>query len=95
MFKVATNLSENISKLPHQLLGCLENDLAPEKLSESELLDLIEKVAVQPENVWVTREILHSMKQDVVEPIASFAARLKGHADLEPLNVSYQLWTTV
>ena len=90
-FKVATNLTDNKTKIPHQLLGCLENDLAkllynecaaPEKLSEAKLLELIEKVAVQPENVWVTREILHSMKQDVGEPIASFAARLKGQARL-------------
>ena len=86
-FKIATNLNENITKLPHQLLSCLEDDLtkllynecaAPEKLEESDLLKLIQKVAVQPENIWVTREILHSMKQDVGEPIASFAARLKG-----------------
>ena len=90
-FKIATNLSENKTKLPHQLLSCLENDLAkllynecaaPEKLGEPDLLKLIQKVAVQPENMWVTREILHSMKQDVGEPIASFAARLKGQARL-------------
>ena len=92
-FKVATNLNAatNASKLPHQLLGCLENDLAklvynenaaPEKLNESDLLALIEKVAVQPENIWVTREVLHSMKQDSGEPISSFAARLKGQARL-------------
>ena len=65
-FKVATNLndSQNLSKLPHQLLSCLEDDLAklvynetasPEKLNESRLLQVIEKVAVQSENVWVTR----------------------------------------
>ena len=92
-FKIATNLIDpkNKSKLPHQLLSCLEGDLAklvynetasPEKLDESNLLQVIEKVAVQPENIWVTREVLHSMKQDVGEPISSFAARLKGQARL-------------
>ena len=83
LFMVATNLSKSEAKLPHQLLGCLEGDLskllynecvAPEKLSENKLLELIEKVAVQPENVWVTIEILHNMKQDVEEPITSYAA---------------------
>ena len=56
--------------------------MAPEKLEEPDLFKLIQKVAVQPKNIWVTREILHSMKQDVGEPIASFAARLKGKARL-------------
>ena len=78
-------------KVVHQLLGCLDPDLvtlvynetsAPEVLSEGDLLDLINKVAVKPENVWVTREKLHSMTQDVHEPITSFAARLKGQARL-------------
>ena len=88
-FKAATNISAN--KLVHQLLGCLDNDLAklvynecadPENLDELNLLNLIEKVAVKPENVWVTREKLHSMKQDTGEPITSFAARLKSQARL-------------
>ena len=82
-FKAATNITA--TKLVHQLLGCLAklvyNECAePEKLDELNLLKLIEKVAVKPENVWVTREKLHSMKQDVGELITSFAVRLKGQA---------------
>ena len=88
-FKAATNLSAD--KVVHQLLGCLEGDLAnlvynkhatPETLEEEELLGLIEKVAIKLENIWVTREKLHSMKQDQGEPVTSFAARLKGQARL-------------
>ena len=45
-------------------------------------MGLIEKVAIKPENIWVTREKLHSMKQDQGEPVTSFAARLKGQAQL-------------
>ena len=62
-FKAATNLTGD--KIVHQLLGCLDNDLAsliynehasPESLQETELLELLQKVAVKPENVWITRE---------------------------------------
>ena len=56
--------------------------MTPESLDETELLDLIKKVAVKPENMWVTREKLHAMKQDSGEPVTSFAARLKGQARL-------------
>ena len=88
-FKVATSVSGD--KVVHQLLGCMDSDLAslvynehasPESLDEVELLDLIKKVAVKPENIWVTRERLHAMKQDSGEPVTSFAARLKGQARL-------------
>ena len=88
-FKLAANITSD--KVIHQLLGCLDNDLgalvynehaAPETLKESELLDLIKQVAVKPENVWVTREKLHAMKQDNSEPVSSFAARLRGQARL-------------
>ena len=88
-FKSAANISPE--KVVHQLLGCLDPDLttlvyneasSPEVLNEEDLLELICKVAVKPENVWVTREKLHSMTQDVNEPITSFAARLKGQARL-------------
>ena len=69
-------------QIVHQLLGCLDSDLitlvynennSPEELDESTLLKLIEKVSVKPENIWVTREKLHSMAQDPGEAIASFA----------------------
>ena len=43
---------------------------------------MIEKVAVKPENIWVTREKLHTMSQDAGEPITSYATRLKGQARL-------------
>ena len=55
---------------------------SPEIMDELSLLKLIERVAVKPENMWIMRETLHSMKQDVGEPITSFAARLKGQARL-------------
>ena len=80
-FKAATNIKA--TKLVHQLLGCLDHNLAKlvyNECAELNLLKLIEKVAVKPENVWVTREKLHSMKQDVGELITSFAVRLKGQA---------------
>ena len=60
-FKAAVNILP--TKEVHQLLGCLEGDAAkllynehatPETLSEEELLKLLEKVLVKPENVWVT-----------------------------------------
>ena len=54
----------------------------PEVLPEDELLSLIKKVAVKPENQWVTMEKLHSMTQDQGEPITGYAARLKGQARL-------------
>ena len=88
-FKSAANISSE--KVVHQLLGCLDTDLttlvynetsSPEVLSENDLLELICRVAVKPENVWVTREKLHSMTQDVDEPNTRFAARLKGQARL-------------
>ena len=88
-FKAATNVTGN--KVVHQLLGCLETDISslvysehasPEALDEMALLELIKRVAVKPENIWVTREKFHSMKQDVGEPVTSFAARLKGQARL-------------
>ena len=88
-FKLATNIDE--SKKVHQLLGCLDSDVvhlvysessSPEALPEDELLSLIQRVAVKPENQWVTREKLHSMSQDQGEPITGYAARLKGQARL-------------
>ena len=88
-FKVATNIDD--AKKVHQLLGCLEPEVvqlvysesnSPETLTEDKLLDLIKKVAVNPENQWVTREKLHSMTQDQGEPITGYAARLKGQARL-------------
>ena len=88
-FKAATSLTGD--RVVHQLLGCLDDDLAsliynehasPESLQEKELLELLQKVAVKPENIWITREKLHSMKQDPGEPVTSFAARLKGQARL-------------
>ena len=81
----------------HQLLGSLDNDVImlvyneqslPEELSESELLELIQKVAVKPENVWRTREKLHMMVQNPSESITEFAARLKGQARLCEFNQS-------
>ena len=57
-FKAATNVRED--KVVHQLLGSLDNDVinlvynengSPETLDESDLLELIRKVAVKPENV--------------------------------------------
>ena len=38
----------------------------PETLQEQELLKVIRKVTVKPENVWVTRGDLHGMKQEQV-----------------------------
>ena len=88
-FKLATNIVGD--KKVHQLLGCLDSDVAnlvynehssPEELTEEDLLELIQKVAVKPENVWVTREKLHTMQQDQGEPVTGFAARLRGQARL-------------
>ena len=88
-FKSAANITGE--KKVHQLIGCLDHDLAtllynengaPEKLDELNLLDLIESVAVKPENIWVTRTKLHAMSQDSGEPVTSYAARLKGQARL-------------
>ena len=88
-FKIATGVTGE--RVVHHLLGCLENDLAslvyneqaaPETFSENELLEIIKKVAVKPENQWVTREKLHQMKQDSGEPVVSYAARLRGQARL-------------
>ena len=89
MFKSAAGIDDE--KVVHQLIGCLDPDLttlvfneneSPETLNEVDLLALIERVAVKPENVWITREKLHSMTQDAGEPITSYAARLKGQARL-------------
>ena len=88
-FKTAAGLSTD--KVVHHLLGCLDNDLgglvynehaSPATLQEKDLLELIERVAVKPENIWVTREVLHNMKQDTGEPVSNFVARLKGQARL-------------
>ena len=88
-FKAATNLPA--PRIVHHLLGCLDEEVSklvynetasPKIMDELTLLKLIERVAVKPENMWLMRETLHSMKQDVGEPITSFAARLKGQARL-------------
>ena len=75
----------------HHLVGFLDSDLdlttllynefsAPETLDKMNLLDSIEKVVVKPENIWVTREKLHIMCQDVGESITNYTAKLKGQS---------------
>ena len=44
------------------------------------MLAAIKKLAVQEENTIVVRVTLHSMRQDRVEPVRSFCARLRGQA---------------
>ena len=70
-FKQAASVHS--SKVVYQLIGCLDQDLAtllynenesPETLNEDNLLRLIERVAAKPENIWLTRDNLHSMTQD-------------------------------
>ena len=88
-FKAATGVASD--KMVHQLLGCLDSELSslvynehasPETLEEKQLIDLVKKVSVKPENIWIARELLHTMKQDVGEPVTSYAARLRGQARL-------------
>ena len=75
-FKSAASI--DATKIVHQLIGYLDSDLttllynecsAPETLDKMNLLNVIEKVAVKPENIWVTREKLHTMSQDAGEPM--------------------------
>ena len=73
-----------------QLLECCEENLrrdltrfdnSPTSKNESELLDIIKKFAVREENITISRVSLHDMEQDREEPIRSYYARLKGHAN--------------
>ena len=75
-----------------QLLECCEEDLRKDitraaggtltHKSEEEVLNRIKALAVRRENIMVARVELHDMQQDEGEPIRSFAARVKGQADV-------------
>ena len=88
-FKTASDVPPD--KVVHQLLGSLDTDLQrllyrennkPENLSEKDLLELLKKIAVKPENIWCAREKMHTMTQDTGEPVSNWSARLKGQGRL-------------
>ena len=89
-YKSATKISGTESVI--QLLECCEDDLRKDLTraaggslttkSEEEVLQRIMSLAVRQENVMVARVELHDMKQDQDEAIRSFAARVKGHANI-------------
>ena len=82
------------AEIPVQLLKCLDpklrrdvtrNMVGPtpiEKHTEEELLAAIKALAVRDENPKVARVALSRMVQDRGEPIRSFAARLRGQAEV-------------
>lgn len=73
----------------YQLLECCEESLRRDLTrtygrlngqSEQNVLKLIKKLAVRPENILVARVQLQCLKQDRDEPIRAFCARLRGQA---------------
>ena len=82
------------AEIPIQLLECLDpklrrdvtrNMVGPtpvEEHTEEELLAAIKALAVREENPKVARVALSRMVQDRGEPIRSFAARLRGQAEV-------------
>ena len=75
-----------------QLLECCEDDLRKDltrtaggslaKKTEAQVLAAIKVLAVRQENVMVARVALNQMRQDHNEPVRTFAARVKGQADI-------------
>ena len=95
-YKKATNLTE--SNLTSQLIECCDESLRKDltrvhrdslyKLNETDLLGAMIRLAVQEENVLVSRFKLHNLKQDIDEPIRSYTARLRGQANVCKLVVT-------
>ncbi|MEL6802297.1 MAG: reverse transcriptase domain-containing protein, partial [Bacteroidota bacterium] len=89
-YKSATKISGTEKVI--QLLECCDNDLRKDltraaggtlsNKPEEYVLQKIMSLAVRQENVMVARVELHEMKQDQDEAIRSFAARVKGHANV-------------
>lgn len=87
-YKNATKLSGQDVMV--QMLECCDDVLRRDlsrvyknaiiKMDERELLCAIKKLAVLDENTLVSRYKLHNLKQDLDEPIRSYAARVKGQA---------------
>lgn len=80
----------------YQLLDCCEEPLRRDlarafgdisKCDEATVLSNIKTLAVRAENVLVSRDELHSARQDRDEPIRMFCARLKGIASTCRYNV--------
>ena len=91
-YSLAVHLAD--AEIPVQLLECLDpklrkdvtrNMVGPtpvERHTEEELLAAIKALAVREENPKVARVALSRMVQDRGEPIRSFAARLRGQAEV-------------
>ena len=89
-YKTATKLSG--PDVVVQLLECCEEELRKDltraaggsltNKPEDEVLRQIKILAVRQENIMVARLELHEMHQDTEESIRSFAARVKGQADV-------------
>jgi hypothetical protein len=89
-YKTATKLSG--SDVVIQLLECCEEDLRKDltraaggtltNKPEVEVIRQMKLLAVRQENVLVARIELYEMQQDVEESIRSYAARVKGQADV-------------
>ena len=89
-YKSATKLTGDDINI--QLTNCCEENLQKDlhrvyndttkTMNEENLLQAIKKLAVIDENALVSRYKLHNLKQNVDEPITSYAARIKGQANV-------------
>ena len=89
-YKAATNITGTEEVI--QLLECCDEDLRKDLTRAAggsltnkpvaEILQSIKTLAVRHENIMVARVQLQDMSQDEEEPIRTFAARLKGQADV-------------
>ena len=94
IYKSATRITGD--DVVYQLLDCCEEPLRRDlarafgdisQCDEATVLSNIKTLAVRAENVLVSRDELHSARQDRDEPIRMFCARLKGIASTCRYNV--------
>ena len=81
------------ARVVSQLLECCSEDLLKDLMqtsgndlsskTETEVMKMMKELAVVKENLLVARHRLHNMQQNAGEPIRTFAARIKGQANIQ------------
>ena len=95
-YKQATRLKD--SDITTQLLECCDETLRKDltkvhrdslyRMNEADLLKAIRRLAVHEENALVSRFKLYNMQQGLDEPMRTYAARLKGQANICNMTVT-------